>query len=133
MAFVINDGCVSCGACAGQCPVGAIAEGDGKFKSMQLLAFLVVLVQAFAQQVLSKKHNQKQNKLCIIIRLKRAHKKKPQQKRCGFFLCSFRFFFYYFLFRFFFCYFLFFFSCCFLFFTLIRFIPISPKYALFLL
>ena len=32
MAFVINDGCVSCGACAGQCPVNAIAEGDGKFE-----------------------------------------------------------------------------------------------------
>ena len=32
MAFVINDGCVSCGACACQCPVGAIAEGDGKFE-----------------------------------------------------------------------------------------------------
>ena len=32
MAFVINDTCVSCGACAGTCPVGAIAEGDGKFE-----------------------------------------------------------------------------------------------------
>lgn len=32
MAFVINDNCVSCGACAGQCPVGAISEGDGKFE-----------------------------------------------------------------------------------------------------
>ena len=32
MAYVINDGCVSCGACAGACPVGAIAEGDGKFE-----------------------------------------------------------------------------------------------------
>lgn len=32
MAFVINDGCVSCGACAGTCPVGAISEGDGKFE-----------------------------------------------------------------------------------------------------
>ena len=31
MAFAINDGCVSCVACAGKCPVGAIAEGDGKF------------------------------------------------------------------------------------------------------
>lgn len=31
MAYVINDSCVSCGACAGQCPVGAIAEGDGQF------------------------------------------------------------------------------------------------------
>ena len=32
MAYVINDGCVSCGACAGACPVGAISEGDGKFE-----------------------------------------------------------------------------------------------------
>ena len=32
MAFVIKDGCISCGACAGQCPVGAISEGDGKFE-----------------------------------------------------------------------------------------------------
>mgnify|MGYP002581023537 FL=1 len=31
MALVINDGCVSCGACAGECPVGAISEGDGKY------------------------------------------------------------------------------------------------------
>ena len=31
MAFVINDGCISCGACAGNCPVGAISEGDGKY------------------------------------------------------------------------------------------------------
>ena len=31
MAFVINDGCIGCGACAGTCPVGAISEGDGKF------------------------------------------------------------------------------------------------------
>ena len=32
MARVINDSCVSCGACAGTCPVGAIHEGDGKFE-----------------------------------------------------------------------------------------------------
>ena len=31
MAYVITDECVSCGACAAQCPVEAIAEGDGKF------------------------------------------------------------------------------------------------------
>ena len=31
MAYVINDGCVSCGACASECPVGAISEGDGKY------------------------------------------------------------------------------------------------------
>ena len=32
MAYVINDSCVSCGACVGECPVGAIGEGDGKFE-----------------------------------------------------------------------------------------------------
>lgn len=32
MAYVINDSCISCGACAGQCPVSAISEGDGKFE-----------------------------------------------------------------------------------------------------
>ena len=31
MAFVINDSCVSCGACAGECPVGAISQGDTQF------------------------------------------------------------------------------------------------------
>ena len=30
MAFVITDSCVSCGSCAGECPVGAISQGDGK-------------------------------------------------------------------------------------------------------
>ncbi len=32
MAHVINDSCVSCGACAGACPVGAIHPGDGKYE-----------------------------------------------------------------------------------------------------
>ena len=31
MAHVIDDSCVSCGSCASTCPVGAIAEGDGKY------------------------------------------------------------------------------------------------------
>ena len=31
MAYVINDTCVMCGACAGECPVDAISEGDGKY------------------------------------------------------------------------------------------------------
>lgn len=32
MAYVIGDECISCGACAAQCPAEAIAEGDNKFE-----------------------------------------------------------------------------------------------------
>ncbi len=32
MAYKISDECLSCGACAGECPNGAISEGDGKFE-----------------------------------------------------------------------------------------------------
>ena len=32
MAYVISDGCVSCGACAGECPVNAISEGDTQYE-----------------------------------------------------------------------------------------------------
>ncbi len=32
MAYVITDECVACGTCAGECPVEAISEGDGKFE-----------------------------------------------------------------------------------------------------
>lgn len=31
MAFSINDDCINCGACEGECPVNAISEGEGKF------------------------------------------------------------------------------------------------------
>ena len=29
MSHVIKDTCIACGACEGECPVGAIKEGDG--------------------------------------------------------------------------------------------------------
>ena len=32
MAYVITDACVSCGTCEGECPVGAISAGDGKYE-----------------------------------------------------------------------------------------------------
>ena len=32
MAYKISDDCISCGACAAECPVEAISEGDGCFE-----------------------------------------------------------------------------------------------------
>ena len=31
MAYVITEAWVSCGPCEGECPVGAISAGDGKY------------------------------------------------------------------------------------------------------
>ncbi|MBO5059810.1 MAG: 4Fe-4S binding protein [Clostridia bacterium] len=31
MAYKITDECINCGACAAECPVGAISEGDSKY------------------------------------------------------------------------------------------------------
>ena len=31
MAYKITDDCIACGACAADCPVEAITEGDGKY------------------------------------------------------------------------------------------------------
>ncbi len=31
MAHIINDDCVSCGACADECPEDAISEGDDRY------------------------------------------------------------------------------------------------------
>ncbi len=31
MAYKIDESCISCGACAGECPVGCISEGDDKY------------------------------------------------------------------------------------------------------
>ena len=32
MAYTLSDDCISCGACAAECPVEAISEGDGKYE-----------------------------------------------------------------------------------------------------
>ena len=31
MAYKITDDCIACGACAADCPVECITEGDGKY------------------------------------------------------------------------------------------------------
>jgi len=31
MAYKISDECIKCGACEGECPVGAISEGDATY------------------------------------------------------------------------------------------------------
>ncbi len=32
MAYMINDDCIKCGVCAGECPVSCITEGDAKYE-----------------------------------------------------------------------------------------------------
>lgn len=31
MAYKISSDCISCGSCEGECPVGAISQGDGQY------------------------------------------------------------------------------------------------------
>ncbi len=31
MAYIIDDNCISCGACTSECPVDCISEGDSKY------------------------------------------------------------------------------------------------------
>ena len=54
MAHVISDECVSCGSCEGECPVGAISEGDGKY---EIDADACVDCGACVLQVLSQQSN----------------------------------------------------------------------------
>lgn len=57
MAYQISDACISCGSCAGECPVGAISEGDGKYQIEQVHAWIAVLALALARWVQSLRSN----------------------------------------------------------------------------
>lgn len=35
MAYTINDDCICCGKCLGECPVDAISSGDNKYEINQ--------------------------------------------------------------------------------------------------
>ena len=61
MAHVISDECVSCGSCEGECPVGAISEGDGKYEMK--LHVLQVLSQQSNNRKSQSDHTQKRH--CI--------------------------------------------------------------------
>ena len=49
MAYKISDDCISCGACANECPVTAISEGDGKYVIDAILVSNVVLALVYVQ------------------------------------------------------------------------------------
>lgn len=57
MAYVITDECVSCGTCAGECPVEAIAEGDSHYEINPMYALSAEHAQAYVQPRLSQKSN----------------------------------------------------------------------------
>lgn len=48
MAYVINDDCISCGACVSGCPVDAISGELPIWKSLKISASSVVLAHLFA-------------------------------------------------------------------------------------
>ena len=78
MAYVISDDCISCGTCEGECPAGAISEGDGKYE-IDADTCMDCGVQVLAQQVLSARNNSLILRRTII----RGH------RVCGvFFFCS---------------------------------------------
>ena len=57
MAYVISDDCISCGTCEGNAQQEQSAKVMENTKSMLIHAWIAVLVQVLAQQVLSARNN----------------------------------------------------------------------------
>ena len=49
MAYKILDTCVSCGACAAECPVDAISQGDTQFVIDAILVSIAETALMFVQ------------------------------------------------------------------------------------
>ena len=70
MAYVITDGCVSCGTCAGECPVGAISEGDGCLSNWRYRRLIIKLhkkmsrSECFVASFFDMPNNKKQQNVC---------------------------------------------------------------------
>ena len=56
MAYKITDKCIECGACAGECPVQCISQGEGKFV-IDKAACIAEHVLEFVQLMHQKKNN----------------------------------------------------------------------------
>ena len=76
MPYTINDECIACGACAGECPADAISEGDGKYvidpdKCLDCGACGAPTCRAFAEDVVKGACKQTD---CVFVYRKKMQK-----------------------------------------------------------